>query len=51
MKLTPAILDGVTADDLKAGQVIGVMENGAAGDETGLPPGRYNLFAAYVDGQ
>ena len=51
MKLTPAVLDGVTPDELKAGQVLGVMENGAAGDETGLPPGRYNLFVAYVDGQ
>lgn len=38
-------------DELKAGQIIGVMENGAAGDETGLPRGRYNLFVAYVDGQ
>ena len=51
MKLTPAVLDGVTPDELKAGQVLGVMENGAAGDETGLPPGRYNLFVAFVDGQ
>ena len=51
MKLTPAVLDGVTPEELKAGQVLGVMENGAAGDETGLPPGRYNLFVAYVDGQ
>jgi hypothetical protein len=38
MKLTPAVLDGVTPDELKAGQILGVMENGAAGDETGLPP-------------
>jgi|GEM_PF-2021967 len=51
MKLTPAVLDGITPDELKAGQILGVMENGAAGDETGLPPGRYNLFVAYVDGQ
>jgi hypothetical protein len=29
----------------------GVLENGAAGDETGLPPGRYNLFVSNVGGQ
>ena len=29
----------------------GVLENGAAGDETGLPPGRYNLFVTNVEGQ
>lgn len=34
-----------------AGVFLGVLENGAAGDETGLPPGKYNLFAAQVGGQ
>ena len=29
----------------------GVLENGAEGDETGLPPGRYNLFVTNVEGQ
>lgn len=53
MAMTPANLKGVASslDDIKAGQVVGVLENGAAGDETGLPPGRYNLYVAYVDGQ
>ena len=32
------------------GVFLGVLENGAAGDETGLPPGRYNLYAAQVGG-
>jgi hypothetical protein len=51
MKLTPATLTGVSLDQLKAGQVVGQLDAGAAGDETGLPPGRYNLYMAYVDGQ
>ena len=33
------------------GQFLGVLENGAVGDETGLPPGKYNLFVANVNGQ
>jgi hypothetical protein len=37
-------------DDGK-GEFAGVLENGAAGDETGLPPGKYNLYAANVNGQ
>ncbi len=51
MKLTPAVLNGVGLEDLKAGQVVGLLENGAAGDETGLPPGRYDLFLSYVGQQ
>ena len=48
-KFTPArVSAGVAAD---GGVFLGVLENGAAGDETGLPPGRYNLFAAQVGGQ
>jgi len=30
---------------------LGVLENGAVGDETGLPPGKYNLYFANVNGQ
>jgi hypothetical protein len=30
---------------------VGVLENGAAGDETGLPPGRYNILLAQVAGE
>ena len=33
------------------GQFLGVLENGAVGDETGLPPGKYNLYVATVNGQ
>ncbi len=52
MKLTPAILtSGITLQDIKAGQVIGMLENGAAGDETGLPPGRYHLFLVSIGDQ
>ena len=43
---TPALLDPGT--DLAGGQMIGVLENEVAGDETGLPAGRYNLFAAQL---
>jgi uncharacterized protein YjdB len=47
ISLVPADPSGVrSAAELEAGQVIGVMENEVAGDETGLPPGRYNLFLA-----
>jgi hypothetical protein len=38
------------ADDGKDG-FLGVLENGAIGDETGLPPGKYNLYFANVNGQ
>lgn len=41
---TPAAL--APRADLAAGQVIGTLENSVAGDETGLPPGKYNVFAA-----
>ncbi|HVQ41213.1 MAG TPA: hypothetical protein VMS54_03365 [Vicinamibacterales bacterium] len=33
------------------GDFLGVLENGAAGDETGLPAGKYNLYVATVNGQ
>ena len=33
------------------GVFLGVLENGAVGDETGLPPGKYNLYVANVNGQ
>src|SRR2546425_6426298 len=49
VKLTPAKLDQLKNEaDLEAGQVIGLLETEAAGDETGLPPGKYNIFAAKV---
>jgi hypothetical protein len=51
-KFTPAQV--VTkADPISEGkgQFLGVLENGAVGDETGLPAGKYNLFFATVNGQ
>ena len=48
-KFTPAQARPKTIPD--AGVFLGVLENGAMGDETGLPPGKYNLFAARVGGQ
>ena len=41
---TPAVLP--PRSDLGSGQVIGVLENAVDGDETGLPAGKYNVFAA-----
>ena len=51
-KFTPAQLPTKAdkPDDGK-GQFVGVLENGAIGDETGLPPGKYNLYVATVNGQ
>jgi len=47
ISLTPAeIIDSTQSKD---GVFLGVLENEIAGVETGLPPGRYNLFVAYVD--
>src|SRR5688572_13416353 len=43
---TPAVLP--PGADLAAGQMIGVLENDVEGDETGLPAGRYNVFAAQL---
>lgn len=52
MMFTPADFSHLkSVEDFKAGQVVGLLENGAPGDETGLPPGRYHLFVAEVDGQ
>ena len=48
-KFTPA--RGSEKVRVEDGAFLGVLENGAAGDETGLPPGKYNLFAAQVGGQ
>ena len=43
---TPAVLPA--GADLAAGQMIGLLENDVDGDETGLPAGRYNVFAAQL---
>ena len=51
-KFTPAQVPSKAdkADEGKGG-FLGVLENGAVGDETGLPPGKYNLYVANVNGQ
>ena len=51
-KFTPAQVKTKAdkADDGK-GEFLGVLENGAIGDETGLPAGKYNLYVADVNGQ
>ena len=38
-------------DDLRGGRFLGVLETKAVGDESGLPPGTYNVFVAEVDGK
>lgn len=52
MKFTPAQgRKDARLEDLEAGAFAGVMETEATGDETGLPPGRYNVMIAKVGGQ
>jgi len=42
---TPAHLDHLRKkEELEEGQVVGVLDTELAGDETDLPPGKYNLF-------
>ena len=41
---TPAVILDSNDQSLKDGFFLGVLENEIAGDETGLPPGRYNLY-------
>lgn len=44
-RFTPARLDHVQSlEDLEKGQVIGVLDTDLAGDETDLPPGKYNVY-------
>ena len=51
VKFTGAELPTLNSEEeLEEGQVIGVLENELEGDETGLPPGKYNLFLANVEG-
>jgi hypothetical protein len=52
IKMTPADLTGHSFEELRLkGLPIGRLETEIAGDETGLPPGKYNLFAVEVNGQ
>lgn len=37
-------------EELEEGQVVGVLETELGGDETPLPPGKFNLFLAKVNG-
>ena len=48
MKLTPANRPG--DKNLAGVGYLGVLENGLAGDETGLPAGQYDVFVANVKG-
>ena len=51
-KFTPArAAAGSAAASFENGAFLGVLENGAVGDETGLPAGKYNIFVAKVNGQ
>jgi hypothetical protein len=48
-KFTPARANTSALPSI--GAIVGVLENGAVGDETGLPPGRYNIFVKQINGQ
>ena len=49
---TPAAEKSLTSlDELRAGRFLGVLDTKATGDESGLPPGTYNVFVAEVDGK
>ena len=51
-KFTPAHVRTKTDPPNESkGLFLGVLENGAVGDETGLPPGKYNLYFANVNGK
>ena len=51
-KFTPAHVRTKTDPPTEGkGLFLGVLENGAVGDETGLPPGKYNLYFANVNGK
>jgi hypothetical protein len=47
---TAAVIADSMDASLKNGFFMGVLENEIAGDETGLPPGRYNLYYTPVCG-
>ena len=50
VKFTPAATFSRADSAIESGVFLGVMENSAAGDESGLPPGRYNVYVAKVRG-
>lgn len=45
---TPAFF---VTDSLGNGKIMGVLETEIAGDETNLPPGKYNIYVANVKGK
>lgn len=50
VKFTPTVPRPYkTEADLEDGQVVGLLETEAAGDESPLAPGRYNLFLVKVE--
>lgn len=52
VKFNVAKLEHVkSVKDLEQGEVVGVLENELAGDETNLPPGKYNVYVKKVNGE
>ncbi len=52
IKFVPSDLGRVKSlDEFENGQVMGVLDTEAEGDETGLPPGKYNIFLSNIDGK
>ena len=51
VSFTPARLDNIKSpDEFEQGFVIGLMESTAVGDETKLPPGKYNIYVSKEGG-
>jgi hypothetical protein len=52
VKFTKADLGHLKSpQEVESGQVIGVLETEIEGDESGLPPGKYNLYLKKVGGE
>jgi hypothetical protein len=52
VKFTGAKLEHVKSmKDLERGQVVGLLENELAGDETNLPTGKHNVYLKKVNGE
>ncbi len=52
LKFTWAKLEHLKSiKDIEKGEVIGILENEAEGDETHLPPGKHNLYLKKVNGE
>ena len=51
VKFTPSTHQFKSLEELENGVAVGELENELEGDETGLPPGKHNIFVAKVDGE